>query len=79
MHGADAGDMGSDHSDDTIANLIAAVEAGTVDAIIHNGDISYADGNEQNWDIFFRKVERAVSRVPYMTTAGKHSPRCVAL
>ena len=50
-----------------------------IDAVIHSGDVSYADGFMQHWDTFFNKIEPIASRVPYMVTPGNHefwySPR----
>jgi hypothetical protein len=31
--------------------MIAELQAGNYDAVIHNGDISYADGNEWQWSV----------------------------
>jgi len=36
-------------SDGTVKDLTALVEDGTVQAVIHSGDISYADGYEPHW------------------------------
>lgn len=67
------GDMGyGSASDDTVANLIDLVEDGTIQAVIHSGDISYADGFMPHWDVFLNKVQRIASRVPYMVTPGNH-------
>ena len=40
--------------------------------IIHSGDVSYADGYEPHWDIFWNKVQPIAARVPYMTTPDNH-------
>ena len=42
---------------------------GDIDMVIHNGDISYADGEMSHWDVFMRKVEPIASRVPYQVGA----------
>ena len=66
-------DMGyGEASDDTIRRLADMVDAGTLDVVVHSGDISYADGFETHWDVFFNKVQSIAARVPYMTTAGNH-------
>jgi len=65
------GDMDYE-SNVTIANMIDLVEAGKVNCIIHPGDISYADGYEPHWDVFFRRIERIAARVPYMVAPGNH-------
>jgi len=67
------GDMGyANNSDATVARMAALVEDGAIDMVIHNGDISYADGEMVHWDVFMRKVQRVASRVPYMVTPGNH-------
>ena len=67
------GDMGyGNKSDATVAAMIAEVDAGTVDLILHVGDVSYADGDMPHWDIFLLKIESISARVPYMTNPGNH-------
>lgn len=66
-------DMGlGDASDDTIRRVESDVLSGKVDLVVHNGDISYSDGDESHWDAFMRKIECVASRVPYMTVPGNH-------
>lgn len=66
-------DMGyAKFSNATVAQIESYVTSGKVDFIIHNGDISYADADEQHWDLFFNKIQPIASRVPYMTTPGNH-------
>ncbi len=66
-------DMDFGHaSDNTVASLIKLVENDEIDVIIHSGDVSYADGYEPHWDIFWNKVQPIAARVPYMTTPGNH-------
>eukprot|EP00605_Chrysophyceae_sp_TOSAG23-4_P000613 GSChrysophyteH1.ASY1.ANO1.690.1 assembled CDS len=43
-----------------------------LDVVIHSGDISYADGFESHWDVFFNKIQPIAARVPYMVTPGNH-------
>jgi acid phosphatase type 7 len=59
-------------SDDTVAQLTRLVDQGRLDAVIHSGDISYADGYMPHFDDFLNKVQPIASRVPYMTTPGNH-------
>jgi len=67
------GDMGyGDKSDSTVANLVSLVESGAVDAVVHTGDVGYADGFMPHWDLFLNKVQPLASRVPYMVVAGNH-------
>jgi len=67
------GDMGyGPNSDQTVATVTKLVQAGQVDLILHNGDISYADGDMQHWDVYFRKIEPFARQVPYMVSPGNH-------
>ena len=67
------GDMGyASNSDNTINSLSKLIDNDELDMIIHNGDISYADGEFEHWDVFMRKVEKIASRVPYQVTPGNH-------
>jgi hypothetical protein len=59
-------------SDATVSDLINLVNAGTIQAVIHSGDISYADGYEPHWDVFFNKIQPIASQIPYMVTPGNH-------
>jgi hypothetical protein len=59
-------------SNATMANLASLVSAGKIHAVIHSGDISYADGYEPHWDVFFRRMQNVASAVPYMATPGNH-------
>lgn len=46
------GDMGyGDLSDDTIRELTSLVSDGKIDAVVHSGDESYADGYMFHWDV----------------------------
>jgi len=67
------GDMAYDNfSDATVAHMTDMVNAGEVDAVVHPGDISYADGFQLHWDVYMRKIEPIASRVPYMVAPGNH-------
>lgn len=59
-------------SDSTVSSLTRLAEQGLIDAVIHSGDISYADGYMPHFDDFLNKVQPIASRVPYMTTPGNH-------
>jgi acid phosphatase type 7 len=59
-------------SNATMANLATLVQKKQIDAVIHSGDISYADGYEPHWDVFFRRIQPVASAVPYMVTPGNH-------
>eukprot|EP00595_Chromulina_sp_UTEXLB2642_P000868 CAMPEP_0196766898 /NCGR_PEP_ID=MMETSP1095-20130614/32505_1 /TAXON_ID=96789 ORGANISM="Chromulina nebulosa, Strain UTEXLB2642" /NCGR_SAMPLE_ID=MMETSP1095 /ASSEMBLY_ACC=CAM_ASM_000446 /LENGTH=324 /DNA_ID=CAMNT_0042131801 /DNA_START=497 /DNA_END=1471 /DNA_ORIENTATION=- len=64
-------DMDFDSSN-TISNLIDLVSSDSIDVVIHSGDISYADGYEPHWDLFFNRMQPIVAYVPYMVTPGNH-------
>lgn len=67
------GDMGwGPNSNATAAALAALVDAGDVDLGVHIGDVSYSDGNEEGWGIFFRKMEPVYSRLPTLHVRGNH-------
>jgi phosphodiesterase/alkaline phosphatase D-like protein len=43
-------DMGyANHSDDTVHALSELVRNGSIDLMVHNGDVSYADGDFGHW------------------------------
>jgi predicted phosphohydrolase len=66
-------DMAYDsNSDHVITALAELARQGKVDAMIHSGDISYADGFEPHWDDFFNKIQPLAARVPYMVAPGNH-------
>jgi acid phosphatase type 7 len=66
-------DMGYAKFSNATTEMIAQyVNAGKVDMIIHNGDIGYADADEQHWDLFFTKLQPSFSKVAYMTSPGNH-------
>jgi hypothetical protein len=51
-------DMGaSDVSDPVMRQLLALRDQDAIDFVVHNGDISYADGYESLGDQFMRKIE----------------------
>lgn len=70
------GDMGSPTArkcpgaEGTISSLKG--EIGDTDIIFHNGDISYADGNNRIWDDFQGAIEPVASSIPYAVGVGNH-------
>ena len=48
------------------------IVAGTVDAIYHGGDISYATGFLAVWDFFLDMLTPMSAHVIYLTTVGNH-------
>jgi hypothetical protein len=65
-------DMGILNSEHTIASMTQMVNNGSIDFVLHPGDIGYADGDEKRWDMFGRLMQPIMSRVAYMTTPGNH-------
>ena len=66
-------DMGwGNNSQGTMARLTELASRGELDLLIHPGDIGYADGNMEGWDLFLRQMEPIVSRVPYLVAPGNH-------
>lgn len=41
-------------------------------SVIHAGDMSYADCDQERWDVWGRLVEPLASKVPYMVAVGNH-------
>ncbi|CAK0782920.1 hypothetical protein CVIRNUC_006115 [Coccomyxa viridis] len=40
--------------------------------VVHNGDVSYAEGNVYGWDVFMHMMGPVISRAPYMLSPGNH-------
>lgn len=57
---------------DTVMQLNNLVDSDGIQAVIHSGDISYADGYEPHWDVFLNHVQPIASKIPYMVTPGNH-------
>jgi hypothetical protein len=72
------GDMGNDNSTNNMAAITKLVANNKINWILHNGDISYADGFQQRWDTYFRAFEGAVANSPYMVTLGNHEIGVIA-
>jgi len=67
------GDMGIDpDAEPTINALTDIVKKDKIDVLIHNGDISYADGYQHRWDAYFRRVQPVLGNIPYMVCPGNH-------
>ena len=50
--------------------------AGNMDGrtlVVHNGDVSYAEGNVYGWDVFMHMMGPVISRAPYMLSPGNPS------
>eukprot|EP01096_Ripella_sp_DP13-Kostka_P018340 TRINITY_DN991_c0_g1_i7.p1 TRINITY_DN991_c0_g1~~TRINITY_DN991_c0_g1_i7.p1 ORF type:complete len:528 (+),score=217.48 TRINITY_DN991_c0_g1_i7:73-1584(+) len=74
------GDIGTDHSENTIPLLNTLATNGTLDLFVHMGDISYANDHplfyEDTWNKWFGLMQPALGKVPYMTTVGNHESWC---
>ena len=46
--------------------------------VVHNGDVSYAEGFVYGWDVFMHMMGPIVSRAPYMLTPG-NGDECILL
>jgi len=54
------------------ASNVAVMAGWNLDAILHSGDLSYADGYDPLWDSYGRMMQSLASRVPVMSTDGNH-------
>jgi polygalacturonase len=75
--GADAitfgvvGDLGqTKNSTATVAALTAEAAAGSIDVLLHAGDLSYADGDGYRWDSYGRMMENLSSAIPVASVGG---------
>ncbi len=67
------GDMGTGNNGaGTVAHLQQMTKSSQIDLVLHVGDVSYADGNQETWDEFGREVQVFASHVPYLLTPGNH-------
>ena len=41
--------------------------------VVHNGDVSYAEGFVYGWDVFMHMMAPIIQRAPYMLTPGEPS------
>lgn len=54
-----------------VANaMIADPNKGTL--LVHNGDISYAQGFTYGWDVYWDMMQPLISHIPYMAVQGNH-------
>lgn len=66
------GDLGqTNNSVDTLAHMQES-PLYPFDAVLHAGDLSYADSVEPLWDSWQLMVQGVASAVPYMTVVGNH-------
>jgi len=63
------GDLGqTSNSNFTVGHVVENDFA----AIIHAGDMSYADGDQTRWDSYFEMIEYAAAYNPWYVAAGNH-------
>ena len=57
----------------TLAYAVGALtQTGKIDAVLHGGDIAYANGYVAAWDFFLNMIGPIASTVPYLTMVGNH-------
>uniref|UniRef100_A0A7S3D1E3 Purple acid phosphatase n=1 Tax=Palpitomonas bilix TaxID=652834 RepID=A0A7S3D1E3_9EUKA len=67
------GDMGADPlADASVKSMTKRVQNGEIDLLVHDGDMSYANGVMRVWDQYLRKIEAISASVPYMVSPGNH-------
>jgi len=66
------GDMASDLFPRAAGTIQRILEEPSVDVIIHAGDLSYSMGFQFMWEWFFKVIEPAATRIPYMVSVGNH-------
>lgn len=66
------GDHGTGMESNRSILLVPQVQAERPHAILHLGDLSYANGHAPTWDDWFRLVEPLASRSLYMAAPGNH-------
>lgn len=66
------GDVGVEHSEETMLAMQAEVSSGLYDFVLHNGDIGYMNGMPTLMDEFMRRMQPVAAFVPYMVSPGNH-------
>jgi phosphodiesterase/alkaline phosphatase D-like protein len=56
----------------TMDRVLARVISNNITAVLHIGDVAYANGAGTLWEAFMTQVESIASRVPYMVGVGNH-------
>lgn len=77
---ADVGTCHVDGSNSLMGNMLAslntttrlAAEGPEFSLLLHNGDLSYAEGFSSEWDNFFHQMAPVASSMPYMVAVGNH-------
>jgi hypothetical protein len=56
----------------TIDRVSARVISDNITAVLHIGDVTYANGVGALWEAFMTQIEPTAARVPYMVGVGNH-------
>ena len=56
----------------TLQMINVGEKKGSIDVVLHPGDLAYATGYASEWDRFMEQIEPLSSTVPYMTGQGNH-------
>ena len=64
----------ADHGDSSEAISVSEAIISDVDAqlVTISGDISYADGEQSEWDNWFNIQQQSMTSIPWLTAAGNH-------
>lgn len=63
------GDHGTDENAQRTSEQLVKEEA---DLIVIAGDLSYANGKQEKWDLWFDQIEPWASRIPVISAIGNH-------
>ncbi|OQR83298.1 hypothetical protein THRCLA_10967, partial [Thraustotheca clavata] len=66
------GDVGIEHIDGTISNMISDLKGTTPDAVIVAGDWAYANGCHKDWDKWMVATQPMFSKYPLLGINGNH-------
>jgi len=64
------GDLGQ--TEDSLATMKHIANDEEVNAILHAGDMSYADSEQNRWDSWFEMIKFLSNRVPWLVCPGNH-------
>jgi len=68
----DAGQDDSSRTKEVLDYMLRYNERNPTDLYIHVGDHSYADGNQHEWDLYGKLMQKYVSQVPIVAAVGNH-------
>ena len=64
------GDLGQ--TEDSLTTIHHIAQDDNINAILHAGDLSYADSDQQRWDQWFEMIEFLSKRMPWLVCPGNH-------